>query len=117
MTKSLQAPPEGYVEWLAEVKQRVHAAQQRAVLAVNRELLRLYWQLGKDLLERQTSGSWGTGVIDQVSRDLRTAFPEMKGFSPSNLKYMRAFAEAWPDFPIRQQAVGELPWGHNVVLC
>jgi len=75
-----------------------------------------YWQLGRDLLERQAQGSWGSGVIDQVSADLRAAFPEMKGFSTSNLKYMRAFAEAWPDFRDRQQPVGELPWGHNVVL-
>ena len=113
---SLDQRPEGYADWLAEVKARVHAAQQRATLAVNRELLGLYWQLGKDLLDRQVRETWGSSIIEQVSCDLRTAFPEMKGFSPSNLKYMRAFAEAWPDFLIRQQAVGELPWGHNVVL-
>lgn len=113
---ALLARPAGYAEWLTELKTRIHAAQQRAALAVNRELLSLYWQLGRDLLERQAAGTWGSGVIDQVSTDLRAAFPEMRGFSPSNLKYMRAFAEAWPDFPDRQQAVGELPWGHNVVL-
>jgi predicted nuclease of restriction endonuclease-like (RecB) superfamily len=95
---------------------RASTAQQRTALAVNRDLLSLYWQLGRDLLERQAAGSWGSSVIDQVSTDLRAAFPEMSGFSPSNLKYMRAFAEAWPDFPNRQQAVGDLPWGHNVVL-
>lgn len=116
MPVELVPRPHGYAEWLVEVKARVHAAQQRAVLAVNRELVLLYWQLGKDLLDRQARESWGSGVIEQVSADLRAAFPEMKGFSPSNLKYMRAFAEAWPDFQIRQQAVGELPWGHNVVL-
>jgi predicted nuclease of restriction endonuclease-like (RecB) superfamily len=113
---ALLARPAGYAEWLTELKTRIHAAQQRAALSVNRELLSLYWQLGRDLLERQAAGTWGSGVIDQVSTDLRAAFPEMRGFSPSNLKYMRAFAEAWPDFPDRQQAVGELPWGHNVVL-
>jgi predicted nuclease of restriction endonuclease-like (RecB) superfamily len=106
--------PEGYAEWLTDLKARVHAAQQRAALAVNLELLELYWSLGRDLSDRRRE--WGTGVIDQVSADLRAAFPEMKGFSPSNLKYMRAFAEAWPDGAIRQQPVGELPWGHNVVL-
>lgn len=113
---TLLASPAGYAEWLTELKSRIHAAQQRAALAVNRELLSLYWRLGRDLLERQAGGSWGSRVIERVSTDLRAAFPEMKGFSPSNLKYMRAFAEAWPDFPDRQQAVGELPWGHNVVL-
>jgi predicted nuclease of restriction endonuclease-like (RecB) superfamily len=99
--------PEGYAEWLTDLKARVHAAQQRAALAVNMELLELYWSLGRDLSERRQE--WGTGAIDQVSADLRAAFPEMKGFSPSNLKYMRAFAEAWPDGAIRQQPVGELP--------
>jgi predicted nuclease of restriction endonuclease-like (RecB) superfamily len=96
------------------MKARVHAAQQRAALAVNKELLQLYWQLGRDLSDRRQE--WGLGVIAQVSSDLRAAFPEMKGFSPSNLRYMRAFAEAWPDGAIHQQPVGELPWGHNLVL-
>ncbi len=112
----LSATPAGYAEWLAQVKERVHAAQQRAALAVNRELLQLYWQLGRDILDRQAREGWGSGIIDQVSADLRAAFPEMKGFSPSNLWNMRAFAEAWPEPAILQQAVGELPWGHNVVL-
>jgi predicted nuclease of restriction endonuclease-like (RecB) superfamily len=111
---SLGPRPEGYAEWFADVKARVHAAQQRAALAVNKELLQLYWQLGHDLSDRRRE--WGSGVIDQVSSDMRAAFPEMKGFSPSNLRYMRAFAEAWPDGSIHQQPVGELPWGHNVVL-
>jgi predicted nuclease of restriction endonuclease-like (RecB) superfamily len=113
---ALLARPAGYAEWLTELKMRIHTAQQRTALAVNRDLLSLYWHLGRDLLERQAAGSWGSSVIDQVSTDLRAAFPDMRGFSPSNLKYMRAFAEAWPDFPNRQQAVGDLPWGHNVVL-
>ncbi len=110
----LTARPKGYAEWLTDVKARVHAAQQRAALVVNTELLELYWSLGRDLSDRRQE--WGIGVIDQVSADLRAAFPEMRGFSPSNLKYMRAFAEAWPGGSIRQQPVGDLPWGHNVVL-
>jgi predicted nuclease of restriction endonuclease-like (RecB) superfamily len=114
MPPRLTAQPAGYAEWLTDVKARAHAAQQRASLAVNKELLRLYWQLGRDLSERRHE--WGAGVIEQVSADLRTAFPEMKGFSPTNLKYMRLFAEAWPDFGDRQQPVDDLPWGHNVVL-
>jgi predicted nuclease of restriction endonuclease-like (RecB) superfamily len=113
---ALAERPAGYAEWLNELKARVHAAQQRATLAVNHELIALYWQLGRDILERQAQKGWGAGIIDQLSADLRAAFPEMKGFSRSNLKYMRAFAEAWPDFPIGQQAVGQLPWGHNLVL-
>gem|GEM_PF-13407 len=83
---------------------------------MNRELLALYWQLGRDILDRQAREGWGAGVIDQVSVDLRIAFPEMKGFSRSNLKYMRAFAEAWPDLAIGQPPVGQLPWAHHLVL-
>ena len=113
---SLTPMPEDYADWLVELKTRIHAAQQRATLAVNRELVLLYWQIGHDILERQAEQGWGAKVIDRLSHDLRTAFPEMKGFSRSNLMYMRAFAEAWPDAAIVQQAVGQLPWGHNLVL-
>jgi len=108
--------PEGYADWLAELKGRIHRAQQRATLAVNRELITLYWQIGRDILERQAQQGWGAKVIERLSHDLRATFPEMKGFSRSNLLYMRAFAEAWPDPQIVQQAVGQLPWGHNLVL-
>lgn len=112
----LQTAPEGYAEWLADLKSRIHTAQQRATLAVNRELVLLYWQIGRDILERQAVQGWGAKVVDRLAADLRIAFPEMKGFSPRNLKYMRAFAEAWPDEPIVQQVVAQLPWGHCLVL-
>jgi predicted nuclease of restriction endonuclease-like (RecB) superfamily len=113
---SLISPPQGYGDWLAELKDRIHNAQQRTTLAVNRELVLLYWQIGRDILIRQAAQSWGAKVIERLAHDLRTAFPEMKGFSRANLMYMRAFAEAWPDAAIVQQAVGQLPWGHNLVL-
>ena len=112
----LSPQPEGYADWLAELKGRIHAAQQRASLAVNRELVLLYWQIGRDILARQAGQGWGAKVIDRLAHDLRTAFPDMKGFSPRNLKYMRAFADAWPDEAFVQQAVARLPWGHNLVL-
>lgn len=112
----LTVTPEGYDAWLVDLKVRIHSAQQRAALAVNRELVLLYWQIGRDILARQAEHGWGAKVVDRLSHDLRAAFPEMKGFSPRNLKYMRAFAEAWPDQPFVQQAVAQLPWGHNVVL-
>ena len=113
---SLTQPPAGYAEWLVALKNRIHNAQQRATLAVNRELVLLYWQIGRDILARQASQGWGAKVIDRLAHDLRNAFPNMKGFSRANLMYMRAFAEAWPDEQIVQQAVGQLPWGHNLVL-
>ena len=112
----LTSPPDGYTDWLAELKARIHGAQQRAALAVNRELVLLYWQLGRDILDRQALQGWGAKVIERLSQDLRTEFPEMKGFSPRNLKYMRAFADAWSDPAIVQQTVAQLPWGHNLVL-
>jgi predicted nuclease of restriction endonuclease-like (RecB) superfamily len=113
---SLTPPPEGYADWLADLKGRIHNAQQRATLAVNRELVLLYWHIGRDILARQAEAGWGTKVIERLAHDLRTAFPDMKGFSRANLMYMRAFAQAWPDAAIVQQAVGQLPWGHNLVL-
>ena len=112
----LQPAPEGYAEWLADLKGRIHTAQQRATLAVNRELVLLYWQIGRDILERQTVQGWGAKVVDRLAADLRAAFPGMNGFSPRNLKYMRAFAQAWPDEPIVQQVVAQLPWYHQLAL-
>lgn len=108
--------PPDYAAWLCELKTRIHSAQQRAALAVNRELVLLYWQIGQDILQRQSREGWGAKVIERLAQDLRSAFPEMKGFSRANLMYMRSFAEAWPDPQIVQQAVGQLPWGHNLVL-
>jgi len=113
---SLIQPPVGYGDWLLELKQRIHTAQQKATLAVNRELVLLYWQIGRDILVRQAEQGWGAKVIERLAHDLRKAFPEMKGFSSRNLKYMRMFAEAWPHSEFVQQPVAQLPWGHNLVL-
>ncbi|RVT49822.1 DUF1016 domain-containing protein [Rubrivivax albus] len=108
--------PAGYADWLVALKQRIHTAQQRATLAVNRELVLLYWQIGRDILVRQAAQGWGTKVIDRLAKDLRAAFPDMKGFSPRNLKYMRAFAEAWPDGEFVQAVLAQLPWYHQLAL-
>ncbi|GHU08171.1 hypothetical protein AGMMS50225_06310 [Betaproteobacteria bacterium] len=113
---NLTPPPEGYAVWLADLKTRIHTAQQRATLAVNRELVLLYWQIGRDILARQAEQGWGSKVIDQLAHDLHVAFPEMKGFSPRNLKYMRAFAEAWPDAEFVQAVLAQLPWYHQLAL-
>lgn len=109
-------PPAGYTDWLADLKTRIHTAQQRATLAVNRELVLLYWQIGRDIRTRQGEQGWGAKVIDRLAEDLRQAFPAMKGFSPRNLKYMRAFAEAWPDEAIVQGVLAQLPWYHQIAL-
>ena len=103
-----------YVTFLDELKQRVRNARLRASLSVNRELILLYWQIGKDILLRQQDEGWGTKVISRLAEDLRKEFPDMKGFSRSNLMNMKSFAESWPDKQIVQQLVGQLPWGHNI---
>ncbi len=108
-----------YQQWLTEIKQTIQTAQQRAVLTVNKQLLQLYWRIGQSILQQQATQGWGAKVVAQVAVDLKKAFPDLKGFSRANLMYMRSFAEAWPDFEhngIVQQAVGQLPWGHNLVL-
>ncbi len=113
---SLEQMPDQYTDWLNDLKNRIHTAQQRSTLAVNRELMLLYWQIGCDILARQNEQGWGARVIERLSHDLRKAFPEIKGFSRTNLLYMRSFAETWTNKQIVQQAVGQLPWGHNLIL-
>jgi predicted nuclease of restriction endonuclease-like (RecB) superfamily len=113
MTADALTSPE-YLAVLEALKERLRTAQLRAAVAVNRELVLLYWSIGREILTRQAELGWGAKVIDQISKDLRRAFPEMKGLSPRNLKYMRAFAEAWPEEPIVQQLVAQIPWGHIV---
>jgi predicted nuclease of restriction endonuclease-like (RecB) superfamily len=108
--------PAGYADLLAGLKQRIQTAQMRASLAVNRELVLLYWGIGREILSRQNEEGWGSKIIDLLGKDLRQEFPGIQGFSVRNLKYMRALAEAWPDEAIVQQAVAQLPWGHNVRL-
>lgn len=108
--------PTGYDEFLRELKERIRSAQVRAALAINGELVLLYWQIGREILSRQQQQGWGAKVISQLAKDLKKAFPEMKGFSPRNLKYMRAFAEAYPDETFMQQLAAQIPWFHNCVL-
>ncbi len=108
--------PKDYEKFLGELKERIRTAQLRAAISVNRELVLLYWQIGQDILTRQKQHGWGAKVIDRQAADLRREFPGMEGFSPRNLKYMRAFAQAWPEEPIVQQAAAQIPWFHNCVL-
>ncbi len=92
----------------------VRAAQVRAAFAVNRELVLLYWSIGRDLSHRFAAEEWGGKIIDRLATDLQTEFPGVEGFSQRNLRYMRSLAEAWPDEEILQQLVAKLPWSHNV---
>lgn len=108
--------PSGYDGLLHDLKVRVQQAQVRAVLSVNRELILLYWQIGREILDRQRAQGWGAKVIDRLATDLRREFPEMKGFSARNLKYMREFAETYPDLSIVQTASAQITWHHNIML-
>jgi len=108
--------PAGYAELLEQLKARVRTSQVRAARAANSELLGLYWSVGRDILDRQEQAGWGSRVIDRLATDLRAEFPDQRGWSRSNLHYMRSLAAAWPDTEVVPQAVGQLPWGHVRVL-
>jgi predicted nuclease of restriction endonuclease-like (RecB) superfamily len=114
MTGLRNISPEGYEDFLRELKKRIRNAQTKAVVAVNRELILLYWHIGREILERQNRAGWGAKVIGRLAADLHSEFPDVRGFSRTNLLYMRAFAEAWPEEPFVQQVVGQIPWGHNL---
>jgi len=105
-----------YAAWVADLKSRIQRAQTRAALAVNQELVRLYHHIGSEILARQDRQGWGAKVIDRLAVDLRAAFPDMRGLSASNLKYMRYFAELCPALQFGQQAADQLPWFHIVTL-
>jgi predicted nuclease of restriction endonuclease-like (RecB) superfamily len=133
--------PAGYAAFLEDLKARIRTAQVKAALSVNRELIALYWDIGKSIFQRQRAEGWGASVIDRLAADIQAAFPGIDGFSPSNVSRMRAFYLAWtedvwdsaqavpklggassaqpvPDVDGRTlpKAVGEIPWGHNIVL-
>jgi predicted nuclease of restriction endonuclease-like (RecB) superfamily len=112
-----QSPiPPGYGDWLRELKSRIQGARARAVLAANQEQIRLYHDLGREILARIEAEGWGRSIIERLSADLRAAFPEMRGLSARNLWYMRQFASACPDLRFLQQPAAELPWFHIVTL-
>jgi predicted nuclease of restriction endonuclease-like (RecB) superfamily len=102
----------GYPALLEDLKTRIRQAQVKAAVAVNRELVLLYWDIGRQILESQHREGWGAKVIDRLAADLRKAFPEITGFSRRNLHGMRSFAEEFPDLQFVQQAVAQIPWGH-----
>jgi len=120
--------PEGYTDLVKELKTKIRSAQVKAALSVNRELICLYWQIGRDLVEKQDAEGWGAKVIDRLARDLQSEFPGTDGFSRTNLYRMRAFYSAYPHTsPVVPQVVGQtdcllpepvmhIPWGHNVIL-
>jgi predicted nuclease of restriction endonuclease-like (RecB) superfamily len=107
---------EGYDDFLREVKLRIQQARQQAIWSVNRELVLLYWHIGHDISTRMRERGWGAKVVDRLAADLRAAFPDVKGFSVRNLKYMHGFAVAYPNIQIVQQVAAQLPWFHLCML-
>ncbi len=109
-----------YKHWLKDLKQKVLQSQLKAVVKVNSMLLQFYWELGEDIIEKQKSSIWGDGFLKQLSQDLMAEFPDMKGFSFSNIKYIRQWVVFYSqDKTIGQQLVGQLtqiPWGHNLKI-
>ena len=105
--------PDDYPQLLARLKREIGAARTRAALAVNEELIKLYWWIGTEILARQERDGWGGKAIDRLASDLRAEFPEMRGLSVRNLEYMRQFAGSWPDSQIPQQPVAKLPWAQH----
>ncbi|MBC7085706.1 MAG: DUF1016 domain-containing protein [Methanomethylovorans sp.] len=108
--------PADYLSALNEIKERIRTERLRVTLSANAAMVLLYWDIGRSILERQQAEGWGSKVIDRLSADLRAAFPDMRGLSSRNLKYMRAFAEAWPERAIVQEALAQIPWYHHIAL-
>jgi len=113
---SIKGSLSGYEEFLRDLKARIRSAQIKAALSVNRELILLYWEIGRDILRQQGTQGWGSKVIERLAQDLCREFPDVKGFSLRNLKYMRAFAEAYPERQFVQQVAAQIPWFHNCLL-
>lgn len=99
-----------YIQFSNELKERIRIAQTRAVLSINRELISLYWDIGKRIVEKQKEMGWGKGVVEQLARDLRREFPDVRGFSERNLWNMRNFYLTYKDDSNLQQLVAEIPW-------
>ena len=115
-TQTALALPDGYADWLTQLKGQIAQARQRAALAVNAELVQLYGRIGRNILERQQNEGWGAKVIDRLALDLKDAFADMRGWSTRNLKYIAFFAQHCPDGLIGQQPAAQLPWFHIVTL-
>ena len=113
---ALREMPHDYALTLEELKTRIQEERLRVVLSANAAMVLLYWDIGCVILDRQQQEGWGAKVIDRLSADLRQAFPDMRGLSPRNLKYMRAFASTWPERRIVQEVLAQITWYHNIAL-
>ena len=116
MIKLSKRLPDDYAALLAEVKERVLSAQYEALKAVNKEMVSLYWDIGKLIVERQDREGWGKSVVERLADDLQNEFPPIGGFSTSNLWRMKGFCEAYTDSQKLAPLVREIGWSHNIVI-
>ena len=106
-----------YIEWIDNIKSKIRTAQIKATLSANSELIKLYWDIGKDIFEKQEIQGWGNSIVENLSKDLKSEFPNTKGFSRRNLFYMKKFYNFYKnDFEKVQQLVAQIPWGHNILI-
>lgn len=105
--------PNNYLHIITELNNKIKQAKINAALSGKLELLAIYWEIGNTILQQQKAEGWCAKIIDCLSLDLKNEFPEMKGLSVRNIKYMRAFAEAYPNFPIVQPALAQIHNSHN----
>ena len=113
---NLSEMSDSYLDFIKELKKEIERQRLKIVLNANSSMICLYWNIGKAILQKQKEEGWGTKVIDRMAKDLKDAFPDMSGFSPRNIKYMRKFAECWSDFEFVQQVVAQIPWRTNCLL-
>lgn len=113
---SLSEMSDSYLEFIEKIKKEIQKQRVSVVMNANTSMIILYWNIGRAILKKQQEEGWGTKVIDRMSKDLKTAFPEMSGFSPRNIKYMRKFAQCWEDEKIVQRVVAQIPWRTNISL-
>jgi len=114
--ESVSDIPANYADFVVGLKDFIRKEKFVAILNANQKMILMYWQIGKAILDKQKAEGWGSKIIDRLSHDLKEAFPDETGFSPRNLKYMRKFAEAWPDIEIVQRSVAQIPWRSNITL-
>lgn len=105
-----------YLSFIDNLKNEIEKQRLSVVLSANASMICLYWNIGKAILNKQAEEGWGSKVIDRISKDINDAFPDMSGFSPRNIKYMRKFAEVWNDYEIMQRTAAQIPWRSNILL-
>ena len=110
-----------YVKFITSLKAKIRSAQVKGAVAVNRELIKLYWEVGKEILEKQEREGWGSNVLERVARDLQNEFPGVEGFSRRNMFRMRAFYQAYEKVPqvvaqLEDLPIFSIPWGHNALI-